>query len=144
MLELVDINQWPSAAELRWQLLQLRTPEQSISHSEMPSWPAHCAFIRNHPYEAWYVVSLEGRAIGTIYLTKSRGPSVAGDEIGVEVLPGCGCYAKDAVHALMRLHTRDRFLGNVGFNDTGKQDMFEAMGFHPIQITFAWERNDEL
>jgi RimJ/RimL family protein N-acetyltransferase len=124
-----------ASLELLFQLLQERLPEESISHKEMPTWEEHCAFVLSQPYEAWYVIEVDGYQRGAIYLSRQR-------EIGVAILKGQRGhgYALDAVHRLMEHHA-GRFLWNANPRNTASIALAKKLGFgpEPLQVTFTKE-----
>lgn len=116
---------------LLWQLLGERSPEQNISHRQMPSWNEHLAFIASKPYEHWYLIDVgETNYVGATYLTKHR-------EIGIFILKrfhGFG-YGPTAVKMLMEKHP-GRFLANVAPKNYKSQKMFRDLGGDLVQFTF--------
>ena len=121
----------PGMYALPYRLLLEREPEQNISHKEMPTWEAHCSFVRSRPYLAWYwFESADGQPAGCVYLSKQR-------EIGVGVLKahrGQG-LAKEAITELMRLHP-GRFLANINPHNSQSARLFHSMGFKLLQVTY--------
>lgn len=53
-----------------YQLLERR--EHSISHEEMPSLETHEKFVKKHPYRKWWMVKVEEKWAGTVYLTQEN------------------------------------------------------------------------
>jgi RimJ/RimL family protein N-acetyltransferase len=116
-----------------YDLLGERTPEQSISHKEMPSWEGHVAFVKSKPYRAWYFIFANdiGDAVGATYLTKQN-------EIGIAIFKahrGKG-YAKEAIQELMKLHDGP-FLANINPNNWASRWLFDRLGFKFIQVTYS-------
>jgi RimJ/RimL family protein N-acetyltransferase len=144
-MRLLDVYGNPAAEALLFKLLQERTPEQSISHKDMPTLEEHRAFIASKPYEAWYLVevvvdivdcvALITELVGAVYLTRQR-------EIGVGILKqyrGNG-YGKHAVKAVMERHPGGRFLANINPQNEASIALFRNLGFGgPIQITMEKE-----
>lgn len=125
--DVYDSGRW----ELLYQLLEEREPSQSISHKQMPTWEAHCAYIRSRPHTAWYWFSSPaGFPAGCVYLSKQR-------EIGIFVLKahrGQG-LAKEAIQELMRLHP-GLFLAHINWRNEASLALFRKLGFQgPIQVT---------
>lgn len=117
-----------------YELLKERTPIESISHKEMPSFEQHGRFVRSKPYEHWYLIrsSAEFRYddLGSIYLTRQ-------DEIGLHLFTrhrGCG-YGTMAMLELMKLCPRHRYLANINPMNGISKDFFAKHGFAPIQVT---------
>lgn len=63
---------------------RLDNPDENISHTKMPTWEEHLAFIGKQPYNEWYViVNLESPqdCIGSIYISYK-------EEIGIHISQG--------------------------------------------------------
>lgn len=130
-MKLVDVYEDIEVSQrLLFELLREREPHQSISHKEMPSWDAHCSFIAGRPYLAWYLVQVDGRACGSVYLTKQR-------EIGIGVLKSHHRQglARKSITELMGRHP-GRFIANINPANEASIVLFKSLGFGgPIQIT---------
>jgi RimJ/RimL family protein N-acetyltransferase len=131
-MELHDLYQLPELWTIPYQLLQEREPSQNISHKTMPTWDEHQAFIKSHPYKAWYVFRTPmGEPAGCVYLTRNR-------EIGIFVLKkhqGQG-LATQAITEIMRLHP-GRILANINPANETSIRLFAKFGFRHIQNTYA-------
>lgn len=129
-----DLYEPPKLWHVPFLLLEERELQQNISHRAMPSWDEHCAFVESRPYLAWYVIQSDfGHNAGAVYLSKQR-------EIGVGVLRDYrgAKYGGKAIEALMLLHP-GRFLANVAPGNDASHRLFEALGFTPLQVTYALE-----
>ena len=72
-MKLVAINKAKKEhVKLLYDLLSERTPEESISHKSMPTYPEHEKFVQSNPYFAWYLIDVDGQFVGSIYLSKQR------------------------------------------------------------------------
>lgn len=130
-MRLIDVYQTPVAIDVLWQLLLERDPRENISHKQMPTWEQHSGFVAGKPYEAWYLIEVDGHTRGAVYLTKQR-------EIGIHILKGQrgNGYASDAVSLLMRKHP-GRHLANINPLNTASIALFKKLGFAgPIQETY--------
>lgn len=121
------------AVDFLYRLLKQRTPEQSISHREMPTAREHTRYVKSLPYAAWYVIEHEatGDRIGSIYLSRRR-------EIGVfidEHWRGHG-FGRAAVRAIMERHPGPRFLWNVNPRNQPSIRTVEKLGGRLIQWTY--------
>lgn len=114
-----------------YSLLSERTPQQSISHKQMPSLSEHAAFVQSRPYEAWYMIVDGPGFVGSVYLSKQR-------EIGIFLFLNCqGCgYASWAVEEMKRLHP-GKFLANVNPDNAPSIRFFERLGKR-IQVTYEF------
>lgn len=132
-MKLISVYDYEKAEWPLWRLLNERTPDQSISHNAMPMWGDHIDFVNSIPYLSWYFVTLDGIALGAIYLTHQR-------EIGIGIFTehqGHG-YAKEAIAELMRLHPGP-FLANVNPQNEASIKIFAKFGFVHIQNTYRLE-----
>jgi RimJ/RimL family protein N-acetyltransferase len=130
-MKLVDVHASPEAPDVLYRLLGERSPEVNISHRAMPSWEQHCAFVASKPYDAWYLIEVDGSKVGAIYLSKTN-------EIGIFLFRahrGAG-YGKRAVAMLMERHPRDRYLANINPENEASIAFFRDLGFHHIQNTY--------
>lgn len=130
-MRLVDAYQGPAGHAVLYRLLSERTPDVNISHSKLPTWEQHVAFVASRPYAHWYMVDVGAEDfVGAVYLTKAR-------EIGVGILHRYhgAHYGPMAVRLLMDRHP-GRFLANVNPRNVRSIEMFHKLGFGgPIQIT---------
>lgn len=132
-LILVPVNGSSASCSLLYNLLAERTAEQSISHREMPTYQAHCAFVRSDQYLAWYWIEVDMQPVGTVYLTELR-------EIGISIFKvhQGNSYGADAVKLLMERHP-GKFLANIAPGNQKSIDLFAKLGFSHIQNTYAHE-----
>ena len=129
-MKLISIYDEVNSPEILYNLLGERTPEQSISHKEMPDWEDHVEFIKSRPYKAWYLIKADHGYVGSIYLTKLR-------EIGIFIFnehQGRG-WASEAI-GLLKILYPGRFLANVNPDNLPSLKLFEKLGGDIIQVTF--------
>ena len=129
-MELKPVAGVPESSFILYSLLKQRTPEQSISHKEMPSWPDHIQFIASEPYLCWYLIFDED-AVGAIYLTKQR-------EIGIGIFNQHQFkgYGKQAVKMLIEKHPGP-FYANINPNNFASRRFFgENFDGQLIQYTY--------
>ena len=122
--------------KMLFNILQERTPEQSISHKEMPTWDEHVAFIESDPYLFWYAIENENGPVGSVYITPAR-------EVGIflfKAVQGEG-YAGEALSVVMKMHP-GKVLANINPANHASKRFFQRMGFRQIQET--WESPEDL
>ena len=131
MIKFVSVYEDPSYTSMLYDLLDERTPEQSISHKAMPDWEDHCEFVESRPYKHWYMIECdENGTVGTTYLTNQN-------EIGISIFnqfKGNG-YGVRAVTLLMETH-KGPFLANVSPLNKPSRNLFEKLGGQIIQVTY--------
>lgn len=69
-LQLIKISADDDKIELLYTFLKNR--KKPISHQSMPSFEEHKAFVKSHPYRAWYLIKNESGFIGTIYILSNN------------------------------------------------------------------------
>ena len=47
---------------------QLRNRIHTISHNKLPSFNEHKQFVINNPYRAWFMIQVEKKSIGNVYV----------------------------------------------------------------------------
>ena len=136
MIDLISVLDRPGVSiPLLWNLLRERPAEANISHRGMPTLDNHKAFVLNHPYAAWYMVSSEELErttnFGAIYLTKQN-------EIGIGILAEHARkgYATAAIKALMAKHPRQHYLANVAPMNHASHTLFQGLGGELVQLTY--------
>ena len=135
-VKLVDAYKAVDAAAYLYALLGARDPVVNISHKKLPTFAQHKRFMRQYPYRFWYLIQLEGKNVGTIYLTRH-------DEIGVHIakeLQGAG-IGTEAIRLLMWKHPRKRFYANIAPSNWTSRFFFSNLGFKYRQATYAYEPN---
>lgn len=140
-MKLIPLSEHPYAEQVLWDLLEQRPAENNISHRVMPSWETHCRFVAENPYEHWAIIDVDGTAVGAIYLSKPGGPSVSGNEIGIDLFSahqGKG-LGTQAVKLLMDQFGPRRYMANVAPGNEASQGLFQSLGFKLVQFTYATE-----
>lgn len=125
--------------EILYNLLAERTPSQSISHKEMPSFEEHCEFIDSRPYLFWYLIINQNRkVVGSIYLTKQK-------EIGIHIFKQYRRrgYGKIAVTKFIKEYANSlstelltEFYANINPKNKASIALFKGLGFEHIQNTY--------
>lgn len=135
-MKLITIESHKDAPRLLWDLLAERPDFANISHREMPSWTSHLAFISEHPYRDWRIITVNDEPVGAIYLTMQN-------EIGIGILKAHQRkgYATAAIMMLMTEYGPRRYLANVAPTNPASRRMFEKLGFKFIQETLALDGN---
>lgn len=133
MIVLIPVDEFPGGVEVLYLLLEERTPDQSISHKDMPTFEEHKRFVENNPYQYWYLIfdKDEEEAVGSIYLTYQR-------EIGISIFKDCrgNGYATDAIKVLKKRHP-GRFLANINPKNKASITLFtEKFNARLIQETY--------
>lgn len=112
-------------------LLKEKTPEQNISHKEMPTWEQHCAFNDARPYKEDYIIEVDGHDAGRVYLTKQN-------EVGIHIAHQFRGQklASRAIKQLIEWHKGETLYANVAPRNQASMSLFTSLGFTLIQHTY--------
>lgn len=113
-----------------------------ISHQQMPSLSAHTAFVRAHPYRAWYLLYRGGALMGSAYLQRDN-------SVGIHLTPGQHRHLAEVVQRLQGLHAPLKpipsvrpahFCIHIAPSNAPMRRALEKMGAPQIQQTYALPR----
>jgi len=112
-------------------LLKERPRKANISHTKIPTWEEHVAFVRSEPYREWFVIWCGPHRVGSIYLTKAR-------EVGVFIMRRYQRrgFAAHAVKWIVRRYRGQKLLANVAPGNKPSMRLFKALGWRHIQNTY--------
>lgn len=116
-------------------LLGERTPEENISHKEMPSWQRHLSFIKAKSYKEWYLIqNMSAQTLGTVYITTQN-------EIGISIfkIHRNKGWASAAICAILKNNPNQSFIANINPKNEKSKRLFKKFGFHHIQDTYRRE-----
>lgn len=129
----------PTDAQIKslFALLEHRT--HKISHREKPAFDHHEAFVRNHPYRAWYLIFADAQAVGSFYVTDQNtiGLNIEGCE-DLALVADILAYVKtsyspyDAIPSVRNA----RFAVNVPPSNRFLVTALEHLGAPIAQLTF--------
>ena len=118
--------------DVLYDLLSERTPNESISHIEMPSYEEHVKFVESEPYREWWLVVEHNIAVGSCYISKTN-------EVGVAVFKKYrkqGLGAKILEELMSRYH--EDLLANINPKNEKSIKMFLKAGFKHVQNTYQY------
>jgi len=55
-------------ADFLYEMLKERDSTINVTHKELPSFNKHLEFIKSNPYDAWYIIEIESKQVGHIWL----------------------------------------------------------------------------
>ena len=128
-LKLLPINE--KDYEFLYKLLLERKQITFISHKKMPTYEEHVKFIESEPYSKWYIIQIDDKKIGSIYLTKEN-------EIGIflkEDIQRRG-IGSNALNELININPGLRYLANINPKNEKSIEFFKKSGFKLIQYTY--------
>ena len=149
-MRLIDVYSWPEAPAILYLLLAERAanadPYASISHHEMPSHEEHMRFYLSRPYRYWYLIwDDEHDIVGDISATRRN-------EIGIHLFREFQGkhYGPEAIKLLVQSHEplpaipTERvcaWLANINPANERSREMFKALGFGLVQVTYQLDRH---
>jgi len=130
-MKLVPVGKEKRAVDILFALLAERTPDESISHQEMPTLDQHRKFVRSNPYQVWYLIKVKDDYVGCCYISKAR-------EIGISIFKAHRRkgYAIQALRMMMELWP-GKFYANINPLNSKSQLLFKALGFGLLQVTYS-------
>ncbi len=113
-------------------LLAERPAEANISHTQMPTYEQHTAFVKRTPYMFWYIIMHDEMMAGSIYLTRNQ-------EIGIHIYTPFRRQgiARRAIPAFMKLIGSPKYLANVAPGNAASHALFSSLGGIVIQHTYS-------
>ena len=114
-----------------YELLLQRKKIVNISHKKMPTYEEHVKFIESEPYSKWYIIQIDDKKIGSIYLTKEN-------EIGIHFFTQYEESERfqNVIKEFFLKEPQDRFVMNVSPKNEQYIDMAKKLGFHLVQHTY--------
>ena len=128
-LKLLPINE--KDYEFLYKLLSERKQITFISHKKMPTYEEHVKFIESEPYSKWYIIQIDDKKIGSIYLTKEN-------EIGIHFFTQYeeSKRFQNVIKEFFLKEPQDRFFMNVSPKNEQYIDLAKKLGFHLVQHTY--------
>lgn len=117
--------------EFLYQLLSERDPRANISHRKMPTFQQHIKFVDSKPYSKWYIIIVNNKKAGSIYLTHMN-------EVGIflkKEFHRMG-FGNKALRLLMKQNGKKIYLANVSPHNKKSIEFFKKNGFSLIQYTY--------
>ena len=111
-------------ADFLYEMLKERDSTTNVTHKELPSFNKHLEFIKSNPYDVWYIIEIESKQVGHIWLDNA-------DRIGwftKKEFKGFG-FVIPAFEELKRLHKRKKYLGEVNPNNFESQNLLTKLKF---------------
>ena len=122
-----------------YDLLLQRRKIVNISHKKMPTYEEHVNFVSSKPYSKWYIIEIDGKRSGSIYLTKQN-------EVGMHLLRK---YDKKKIYLnIIRKitieHPKNSFLMNISPKNKQYIDVAKILGFRMIQHTYELDKRAKI
>ena len=128
-------------APFLYRLFAERGEDSWISTAKFPTYEEHFAFVERHPYRDWWVIYVDSKPVGSIYLGKDN-------SVGVVIAKDHrrSGYAKQAIERVLRDNDplpaiksvrAGHFIANIKEGNQASEALFTACGFKPIQRTWG-------
>ena len=129
-------------AEFLYDMLKERDPTINVTHKKLPSFNKHLEFIKSKPYDAWYIIEIESKQVGHIYIDNKN-------RIGWFIkreFKGFG-FVIPAFEELKILHKRKNYLGKVNPNNFEAQNLLTKLKFvlkntYPDYLLYEYASDD--
>jgi len=111
-------------AEFLYEMLKERDSTVNVTHQKLPLFNEHLEFIKSKPYDAWYIIEIESKHVGHIYIDNEN-------RIGWFIkreFKGFG-FVIPAFEELKILHKRKNYLGKVNTNNFEAQNLLTKLKF---------------
>ena len=122
--------------ETLYKLLSLR--QESISHTEMPTYSEHCKFVDNHPYKTWYLINKEDITIGSFYIKYDNSVGLNIIEHSEFAVENIISFINDnfVPNAPIKSMIPPFFYVNVASENRKLNDSLKALGNAELQISY--------
>lgn len=122
---------------------QLSKRRYTISHEHLPSYTAHKKFVKTNPYRAWYIIIVNGKTEGNIYVQHDN-------SIGLNNVEEINCDAIGKILVLLRekitplppiasVRFKDFFL-NVACENKNLQMKLHKLGYKARQLSYIADK----
>lgn len=117
-----------------YELLKEKEADINISHKGMPSWEEHCEFLRSEPYKCHFIIYIDDKRIGQVYLSDKN-------EIGIFIKKDCKNrgYGSAVLKILLKTMKGEDVFLNVSPNNIAGQNFAKRHGFKLIQYTYRYD-----
>ena len=129
-------------AEFLYEMLKERDSTVNVTHQKLPLFNEHVEFIKSKPYDAWYIIEIESKRVGHIYIDNEN-------RIGWFIkreFKGFG-FVIPAFEELKILHKRKNYLGKVNPNNFEAQNLLTKLKFvlkntYPDYLLYEYASDD--
>ena len=129
-------------AEFLYEMLKERDSTVNVTHQKLPLFNEHLEFIKSKPYDAWYIIEIESKQVGHIYIDNENRIGwfikIEFKEFGF-VIP--------AFEELKILHKRKNYFGKVNPNNFEAQNLLTKLKFvlkntYPDYLLYEYASDD--
>lgn len=135
----------PTLKQIQVLYEQLKLREHSISHTRLPTFNDHKHFVENNPYREWFLIEINDKCIGNIYIQFDNSIGLnCDDQISENHLKEVLNYIYEHFRPLKPIPSvrfKDFFV-NVAASNLILQRKLIKVGFSEHQRTFISKRNE--
>ena len=129
-------------AEFLDEMLKERDSTVNVTPQKLPLFSEHLEFLKSKPYDAWYIIEIESKQVGHIYIDNEN-------RIGWFIkreFKGFG-FVIPAFEELKILHKRKNYLGKVNPNNFEAQNLLTKLKFvlkntYPDYLLYEYASDD--
>jgi hypothetical protein len=114
-----------------YELLDIRHPEENITHNGMPTYAEHVDFMDAKPYKEDYIIEENEVRIGRLYITHD-------DKIGIHTIDKS---EEKALQYLLQMRDISKFQFEVSPRNKRFMQILERNGYTLLHHTYARPRN---
>ena len=117
---------------------QLEERENSISHTTMPSFSEHVAFVKNNPYRNWFLIQENRKFVGNLYLHQDNSIGIQLPSSHMSLVPEILNYISSTWDPLPAIPSvrRGEFFINIPTANEALQKVLTDIGAAEVQRSF--------
>jgi len=122
--------------EFLYNMLKERDETMTIFHKTMPTFEEHVKFVMSKPYDAWYIILVDSRKIGHIYINNFQDKHLK-NQVGWWIkkeYQGVG-FVIPAFTKLKQMHERSKYVATINPKNKPAIYLIEKLGFK-LTITY--------
>ena len=117
----------------------LKSRKFNISNHRIPSYAEHKLFVMNNPYRAWYLIEVNKKYTGTVYLLKDNCVGIYAGEKNADVIKYVIRWIlknKSPLPGIKSVRPSNFFI-NLAPANKYMSLILKKMGATPIQVTYT-------
>lgn len=129
----------PTKKQVIYLYNQLNLRAYAISHEQIPSYTTHKEFVENNPYRAWFIIQIDGKSSGDVYVQTDNSVGLNNvEDLDVAIIKAVINLIRKRLTplpAIPSVRYKDFFF-NVSVANTKLGDKLVKIGLKPSQITY--------
>lgn len=111
-----------------------------ISHRSLPAYQSHCDFVNNHPYREWFLIRMDARYVGSIYIGTDNSIGLNNlesvDENMFDEIVNTVLKNFEPLSPIPSVRP-DSFYFNIATTNQGLMRKLEKNGYQQVQVTYS-------